>query len=232
MEQLELHWSDKVEIIKYYDSTALQQGLLFHYLYSDKEAGSYFNQKTWRQSGNFNPDLFRQAFQSIVDRHDVYRTRFVWEGLSHPVQIVEKHVDLPFYFIDWRDVKRESLDERVTQYLEQDRQRGFDLTKPCLMRITIIQLEEDECQIIWSEHHIITDGWSGPILMKEVLDNYQTLLKGRTVSNNPISQYETYITWLLQQDKNSAINFWRSQLEVFEAPTPLGVNHKSLSIPR
>ena len=84
-----------------YELSPMQQGMLFHALYAPDSA-AYINQFGCRLSGRLNPELLRQAWQVLVDRHAVLRTSFHWEKLEKPMQVVRQQAAVPWTFSDWR----------------------------------------------------------------------------------------------------------------------------------
>src|SRR4029079_232292 len=78
-----------------YPLSPLQQGILFHCLYAPKSV-AYFMQICWTLEGDVQVDAFRHAWQQIVDRHPVLRTRFAWERRDQPLQVVYRKVELPW----------------------------------------------------------------------------------------------------------------------------------------
>ncbi len=84
-----------------YPLSPLQQGMLFHTLYSPG-SGVYLQQLACRLQGNFHVAAFKQAWQQVTDRHSILRTAFVWEGLKEPLQVVGRKVTLSFELEDWR----------------------------------------------------------------------------------------------------------------------------------
>jgi surfactin family lipopeptide synthetase C len=119
----------------------------------------------------------------------------------------------------------EQRGEHLEEFLRSDRQRGLDLSKPPPMRLTLIRAAEDSYFFVWSIHHIVTDGWSMPLMLKEVFALYEAFRQGREedASLERPRPYGQYIAWLQRQNMTVAENFWRETLGGFNAPTPLGV---------
>src|SRR5262249_25080258 len=142
-----------------YPLSPLQQGILFHTLYAS-EAGVYFVQSGWTLNGALDVPAFLRAWQSVTDRHTILRTAFVWERFEQPMQVVWKRVKLPATEIDLRGLSPAEQADRVARFAEEDRKKGFDLTRAPLMRVTLIRLADDAVRVIWSSHHLLLDGWS------------------------------------------------------------------------
>jgi hypothetical protein len=116
----------------------------------------------------FEPGSVRSRVAAVVDRHASLRTSFHWEELDKPLQLVSEQAKLPLEYLDWRAVSPEEQRDMIEQFLRTDYRRGFDLTSAPLMRLTLIRLDDDLHRFVWSYHHIVTDGWSGPLIFKEV----------------------------------------------------------------
>ena len=90
------------------------------------------------------------------------------------------------------------------------------------MRLLMIQTGDDAYDVVWTHHHILTDGWCGPLVLKEVLTYYDAFRNGREIAAEPAPSYRTYIGWLQRQNLSEAGAFWKHELEGFRAPTRLG----------
>ena len=218
-----------------YPLTAAQSGILFHTLFqkgSDKNQesekqqsdrsirrGVYVNQFTCQLTGQVDPALFKQAWVQIVERHAVLRTAILWEGLDQPLQVVRTSVELPWQLLDWRTERAQS--EKLQDFLRSDRTQEFNLAQAPLLRVALIRLTDDTYQFIWSNHHILYDGWSLLLVWQNVLSVYAALNNGEEIDLPEPRPFRDYIAWSQQQDMQAAETFWRSQLKGFSAPTPL-----------
>ena len=224
-----------------YPLSPVQQGMLLHTLY-DPTLFLYFEQLAWDiklDHGSLNCTALEQAWQQVVDRHSVLRTAFVWENIEQPLQIVVRNAKVPFTYYDWRQVPAVDQAEKLQAFFQADRQRGFKLTKAPLMRLTVFQLTETTYRCLWSYHHILLDGWSLPLVFREVLAYYEEFLSAKGVSTpaalSAVSQllqarpYRDYIAWLQQQDLSQAESFWRQLLQGFTTPTFLAIEKSTIS---
>ncbi|NEP61923.1 MAG: amino acid adenylation domain-containing protein, partial [Symploca sp. SIO2G7] len=210
-----------------YPLSPTQQGMLFHSLYGPK-SGVYVVQMGYTLEGNLNRDAFEQAWQWLTNRHTILRTAFVWDNLESPVQVVGQKVTLPIDWLDWQSLSQDLQQQRLDQWLKSDRLQGFNLSTAPLMRLTVIQLDQNHYRIVWTHHHILLDGWSLPILLQEWMAYYQAACVGQVVQLASPASYRDYIVWLQQQDLNQAKQFWKEQLANLTAPTPLGIDGSSL----
>jgi hypothetical protein len=204
-----------------YPLAPLQQGILFHTVY-DNSSSMYVSHLSCGLSGELDIAAFKQAWQRVVDRHAVLRTLFVWEGLSKPLQVVRQRVDSPWVEHDWRHYSAAGQKERLKNYLETDRERGFDFLHAPLMRLTLIRMAEDSYHFIWSHHHLLMDGWSAMTITGEVFALYEAFARGEELQFPHTPAYRDYISWLHQQDLKEAEGFWRATLAGFTSPTPVG----------
>ena len=212
----------KSNVEDFYPLSPMQQGMLFHTLYSPN-SGVYFEQLTCTLRKLANAQAFKQAWQQVTDRHPILRTSFVWEGLKEPVQVVYRQVQLPWEECDWQDLAPAAQQQQLETFLKSDRDRGFDMRQPPLMRMTLIKLAKDTYYFIWSHHHLLLDGWSNPAILTEVFDFYQAELNGEQLSLPRPRPYRDYIVWIQQQNLSEAESFWRQRLQGFTAPTPMPI---------
>ncbi|HVK94836.1 MAG TPA: condensation domain-containing protein, partial [Noviherbaspirillum sp.] len=206
-----------------YPLTALQQGILFHTLMAP-DSGVYVQQFHCTIDAAINIAAFEQSMQILMDRHAALRSIYAWEKLKEPLQIVYRQQRLPIVHLDWRQYATAEQQDQLTQFLAQDRKQGFELTKPPLMRLTLIRLSDASYRFVWTYHHILFDGWSFALLMQEFLASYTALCNNRTPALAPSRSYRDYMAWLKRQDLAQAETFWRETLADMGAPTPLAIN--------
>ncbi|WP_416212830.1 amino acid adenylation domain-containing protein, partial [Nostoc sp. LEGE 12450] len=202
--------------------------MLFESLYAP-DSGVYFEQITCILKGNLDVKTFEQAWQQVVARHPVFRTAFLWESLSRPVQVVYRQVNVTVETYDWRELSALEQQQQLETFLDSERQQGFQVSQAPLMRLHLIQLDGNIYQFVWCHHHLLLDGWSSPLVFKDLLEFYQAISQGESLSNIGILGYRNYIAWLQQQDRDLAEKFWRQKLQGFTTPTPLTVD-KPLSV--
>lgn len=206
-----------------YTLSPTQQGILFHIL-SAPDSGIYLEQTLCTLHGNFHVSTFEQAWQQVVHRHPSLRTGFIWQDIDQPVQVVYRQVQFEIEQYDWREQSDIEREEQLEVYLQADRRRGFQLSQPPLMRLTLIRITEKTYQFIWSAYHLVLDAWSLNILLQEFFFCYEALCKGDNVNLTPSPPYRDYITWLKRQDLSKAEAFWRKILQGWRSPTPLPVD--------
>ncbi|MFE7598446.1 amino acid adenylation domain-containing protein [Streptomyces sp. NPDC057494] len=149
-----------------YPLAPLQEGLLFHHLMADQSAGTdvYVLPSVLGFDSRERVDAFLEALQWVIDRHDICRTAFVWEGLAEPVQVVSRRVELP--------VQEVALDPQGPDPVEQLRAVAgswMDLTRAPLMTVHIAaEPGGDRWLALLRTHHMVQDHTSLDVLFGEV----------------------------------------------------------------
>ncbi|MGY2316378.1 non-ribosomal peptide synthase/polyketide synthase [Pseudomonas sp. SDO5522_S412] len=196
-----------------YPLSPMQQGMLFHTLL-EQGNGDYINQMRLDIDG-VDPQRFRAAWQAVVDAHDILRTGFIWQGnLEQPVQVVQRQVQVPFRVLDWSG--HADRDAALQTLADEERAQGLDLNCAPLMRLVLVRTATDRHHLIYTNHHILMDGWSSAQLLGEVLQHYSA----ETVAR-PVGRYRDYIAWLKRQDASLGEAFWKGQLHALDEPIRL-----------
>ena len=195
--------SNKKNIEAIYPLSPMQQGMLFHTLYHP-ETGEYFEQMTCTITGKLDLSAFEKAWQDVIDRHPILRTSFVWKKTSKMLQVVHQEVKIPINIVDWRDVSDSVVDTYFRDFLKNDREKSFNLSKAPLIRLALVRIEEEKYKFVWSNHHILLDGWSLPILWEELFSFYEAYRQNISIHISPGRPYRDYINYLQKQDTTQA----------------------------
>ncbi len=207
-----------------YPLSPMQRGMLFHRLLTPED-DVYFDRLTCTLEGDLDRAAFRRAWQTVIERHAVLRTAFVWEKVQEPVQMVCRRLPLDWQEEDWSGLPPAEREERWRLFLAADRRRGIDLGRPPLLRFFLARTAEREHRFAWTHHHILLDGWSLPLLLQELFVAYRTAANGHAPHEPdaprlpPAPAYRDYIAWLRRQDVAAAETFWRSALAGFSTPS-------------
>ena len=211
-----------------YRLTPLQEGILFHTCLHP-EAGEYLTQTHWRFLDPVDLPALRQAWTATMRHHPVFRTAFAWEDLPAPVQIVYATVDFEWVELDWREIPEDQFPAQFQTLLDDDRRRGFDLRRPGLTRVILIRRPEGD-RLVWTDHHILTDGWCLPLLLGELNERTVALREHRAPRLESAPPFARMIDWLFQQDRSEAEQFWRQQVGDLEAPSRLGIEKAGVNL--
>ncbi|MFB8028054.1 MULTISPECIES: amino acid adenylation domain-containing protein [unclassified Streptomyces] len=200
--------------------TPLQSGMLFHALYDSRAVDVYTAQFVFDLEGTVDVPALEAAVAGLLRRHANLRVGFLHEGLDEPVQAVAAHVPVPLEELDLTGAQgTRTAEERLTAFLAADRTRRFDLTAPPLMRFTLVHTAPLRHRLVMTSHHILLDGWSMPLLVRELFELYAR--RGDDTALPRVAPYRTYLAWLAQQDRGAALDAWRTALAGIEAPTRL-----------
>ncbi len=197
-----------------YSLTPMQTGMLYHFL-REKDSPAYFEQAVIVLKGSVDKDTFERAFHQVIKRHDILRTAFVYEKVDKPVQVVLKDRPAKMYFKDISLLPEEEKKSYLEDYMAGDREKGFDLTREPLIRISLIK-SDDMYHLIWSFHHMIMDGWCLGIVFKELLDSYKGFREGSIPQLGKVYPYSQYIQWLENRDEQEASAYWGKYLMEYE----------------
>ena len=215
---------DKKNIEDIYPLTPMQQALLLHHLQLGKSDGGFL-QMSFFLHGNLDVSQLKRSWQFTVERHPVLRTAVYWEDLDKPLQVVYRLVSLPWEYQDWRQLSPEEHNEKLEAFFKGDRENGLQLSQAPVMRLTLFQFSENAYQFTWSCHHLLLDGWSGALVLKEVFDYYEALTQRQDYHIERPLPYRSYIIWLQKQDLVKAKSFWYDSLKNFSIPPPLSGNN-------
>jgi amino acid adenylation domain-containing protein/non-ribosomal peptide synthase protein (TIGR01720 family) len=206
------------EIEDIYQLSPMQEGMLFYSLLN-KDSNAYINQISLDLTGEFNLENFKSAWKQIIQKHSILRTSFHLEGLNIPVQCVHKSAALPITVLDY--TTKDNVEAAVTAFANEDASTAFEMDKAPLFRITLIKQAEDSIKLIYSTHHIISDGWSTPVIFGEYLENYQALAAGKTIATDEVDNYKEYITHITAKNNAEVVNYWKNQLSTLTLPSLL-----------
>ena len=180
-----------------------------------------------RLEGELNVDALEQAFDEIVRRHESLRTSFTSVD-GTPVQVIAPAHEFIINKASVTELPDEEREEAARQLSLTEFRKPFDLNQAPLLRVSLIKLKENEHILLMAIHHIISDGWSLGVLVREVSELYDAFAGGRPspVAELPI-QYADFAVWqrewLAGERLESQLSYWRKQLAgappVLELPT-------------
>ncbi|MEV5834480.1 amino acid adenylation domain-containing protein [Nocardia sp. NPDC052112] len=186
----------------------LQLGLLFLNQLSDDSADPYQLQLAVELSGVIDPDRLRRAAQAVLDRQAILRAAFRTSAEGAPVQVIAEGLAVPWRIVDTPDTDPASL-------LAAEARLGFDPTVAPLLRFTVYRTDSGRVHLVLTAHHLLLDGWSMPLLMKELLVSYAA--DGDSTPLPRVRPYRDYLAWLARYDRDAAVRAWR---EALTGPTP------------
>lgn len=217
-------------VADFYPLSPMQQGMLFHSLY-EPASGVYVEQLSCVLKGDLNQSAMDRAWKKVIDRHPALKTSFMWEGLDEPIQLVHRNVELDITKQDWRGLSAEKQSAKKEAFLLEERKKGFELSKPPLIRLALMRLADNSFLLILTWYHAIIDGWSLPNVLKEVFIIYEAFSQDRDLQLEPVRPYRDYIVWINKQDLSKAEAYWKKTLKGFTASTPLRFDYLGGTVP-
>ncbi|KAJ1977857.1 hypothetical protein H4R35_002129, partial [Dimargaris xerosporica] len=200
------------EVEAIYPCLPLQEGIVAALVH---DPTAYSVQTVMAVHGALDTAKFQQAWNSVVDRHPILRTRFLVQPhcqAAAMLQVVTKAL-VPEWTIDTE------LAEQA--YLAADLARGFDAAG-ALLRFALFSVSAQEHHFVLTMHHALTDGWSLSLLLADVLAHYTN----KTVLPVP-GRYQDVVQYSMAQDPSTALAFWRAELEAITAPCHLPSPHST-----
>ncbi|WP_086838998.1 non-ribosomal peptide synthetase [Amycolatopsis kentuckyensis] len=196
--------------------SALQQGLLFHSEFDPDGVDVYTVQATADLAGPLDVDALREACAALLRRYATLRAYFRHRRGGDAVQLIAAEVGLPWTELDLSALPEPDREERLGRLAAEDRERRFDLAHPPLVRFTLIKVAAGRYRFLWTAHHIATDGWSVPILIRELATLYA---HGPAAALPDVAPFRNYLAWLGRQDEREARQAWREVLDGLTEPT-------------
>ncbi|MEO0425389.1 MAG: condensation domain-containing protein, partial [Pseudomonadota bacterium] len=205
-----------------YELTPAQAGMLFHTLGSPG-TGTYVQQLWWTLEGELDTTELTQAWERVASRHGVLRTSFHWEGLERPYQMVHRRVRTPVIDEDLSALGSAEQAARLADVLTNDRRKGFDLTRAPAVRLHRYRLGEQRQRIMLTYHHILLDGWSVPVVSRELLLEVAAAREGKALTLPPSVPFSTHVRRVMAADQAAATAHWRERLADVTTPSYAGV---------
>jgi amino acid adenylation domain-containing protein/non-ribosomal peptide synthase protein (TIGR01720 family) len=210
--------------------TPLQEGLLYHHL-RGIDGDAYHEQWVFTLRGALDVPSFRAAWDEVIARHAALRTVFRWRDVPHPVQIVLRTGLLEWTVASHRVADAEALAAHARTAMAADRARPFDVAAGPLQRLHVLQ-GAGECTIVcWSHHHLVLDGWSTQLVIRDVIAAYHALRRGVSVPSHRGGTFRAYVEWQATRDPTRLRDYWSAMLEDIEAPTLLPAQRVPEALP-
>lgn len=207
---------NKKDVKDIYELSPMQLGMLYHYI-ANRQSNAYVEQVVLSVSGEIDVSVFEAAFNALVKKYDILRTVFLYEKVKRPLQVVLHHRSTSVDFRDISAIPEPGRNETLEMLVSRDQHHHFQLDRDIPMRVTIVKTQRDRYKLLWTSHHIITDGWCIGIILKDFNRLYNLLLSGETVDVEPAIPYSRYIKWLGQQDRDRGLRFWHDYLEGYNS---------------
>lgn len=171
--------------------------------------------------GMLDMELLRQVLNHIVERHEVLRTAIEFD-LDKPAQVIYEAFEVPLQFCDLSGIAAEERVAAGLKIIQEDVETAFDLARPPLFRAVLIQYSDTQYTLLINVHHAVFDGWSGNLLVGELMDCYQAYQSGIPATDPVLPlQYAEFAlqqrAWLSGAEGQAQLKFWRDKLHAVPA---------------
>ncbi len=199
---------------EYYDLSHAQKRLWFLAQFSDAQNRAYNMPGAYILTGNIDYTAFQKAFTALIDRHESLRTSFITVN-DLPKQKIHSKIECKIEHVNLEGDPQK--DDVAKEMVLEEAQKMFDLEKGPLLRFKLLKLEQNKHLFLFTLHHIISDGWSMSILVKDVMMLYQAFLKNEPNPLAPLEiQYKDFSEWQntqIDQHSNQHKSYWMQQMK-------------------
>ncbi|HZI02913.1 MAG TPA: condensation domain-containing protein, partial [Archangium sp.] len=169
-----------------------------------------------RMEGTIDVSALEQSFQELVRRHESLRTTFQSTERG-PIQVIHPEASLPLPVVELGHVSETEREAEILRLAREESGRSFELIQGPLFRVKLLKLDEDQHVLLMTMHHIVSDGWSMSILIREVAALYLAFAAGEpSPLSEPPVQYADYAAWQREWLRDEALEaqlaYWREQL--------------------
>ncbi|KOP26731.1 thioester reductase [Hapalosiphon sp. MRB220] len=188
---------------------------------------SYNLPRSIRLQGKLNIDALSASLNEIIKRHEILRTSFAISN-EQPIQVISPSVSLQLPLIDLQQIPQQQREAELYRLAKEEAQTGFEITQAPLLRTKLLRLDAEDYVILLTLHHIVSDGWSTDILIREVGALYTAFCAGRPspLPQLPI-QYADFAVWQRQwlegEGLKNQLAYWQQQLSgelpILQLPT-------------
>jgi len=206
--------------------TPMQEGMLFHYL-REPEGNYYLEQLSLKISGKIDINCFEQAWNFVIETNEMLRAVFRWEKLKSPTQLVLKNHTITLRYHDFSTKGIEERTGRLEEIKAKEREETFDLQE-VPFRVTLCKVEKERYEMIISNHHILYDGWSTGIILREFVTTYTNVFNKKNLGKPLKTKFKEFIRWNREQDrKNKEETFWKDYLKGFDTPLEFSIKRRT-----
>jgi len=171
-----------------------------------------------RLRGRLDPDALARGLNETVRRHEILRTVVIAAEGQEPRGVVLPATAPPLPSVDLRDLQGARQEDAVRRLADAQARQPFDLGRGPLLRATLARLDDEERVLLLTVHHIIFDGWSIDIFMRELSILYESFASGRSSPLPDLAlQYADIAAWQRapwqEARREAQLSYWRRQLD-------------------
>jgi amino acid adenylation domain-containing protein/non-ribosomal peptide synthase protein (TIGR01720 family) len=180
-----------------------------------------------RLRGRLDVDALERTLSEIIRRHEVLRTTFAVGREGGPVQVINPAQPLSLQVLDLSYVPETEREQKALELIKDEAMLPFDLMRGPMVRAGLLRLGAEDFVLLLTMHHIVNDGWSQGILIREIAEIYEAYSKGEASPlPEPPIQYGDFVhwqrSWLQGETLDEQLSYWRGRLAdvpVLQLPT-------------
>lgn len=176
---------------------------------ANEESAQYIIQ-TVMKFKHMNIEHMKTAFEAVVNKHGVFRNVIIYREVEIPRQVMLTERKPEFSYLEIAG------EDEYQQIKNEDIKRGFDLEEQPLVRITMLKVNDTDYRMIFTEHHIIVDGWCLGIIYGDLIRYYQLLEAEKQIPVEQGERYENYVRYLESRDREESLNYWLDLLDGYQ----------------
>jgi amino acid adenylation domain-containing protein/non-ribosomal peptide synthase protein (TIGR01720 family) len=182
-----------------------------------------------RLRGQVDPDVLERSINAIVQRHETLRTVFR-SHQGEPVQVILPELHIPLAIDDLREIGDEEREAQAMRLAREEARQPFDLATGPLLRVRLLQLADDDFIALLTMHHIVSDGWSMGVILRELAAFYHAFSGEQMPALPPLSiQYVDFAVWQRQwlegERLERQLDYWKTKLAGIPALLRLPADH-------
>jgi amino acid adenylation domain-containing protein/non-ribosomal peptide synthase protein (TIGR01720 family) len=195
----------------------VQEGMLFHAFYDVTGPDIYNVQVLLTLEGAIDEEALQEAVRALLRRHPNLRSAFKHQELTRSVQIIPQDISLQFQILDFSPLEGPERERRLAELVAKERVTRFQLDTSPLFRFHLVRCSPRRFRLLITTHHILIDGWSLPLMLRELLLLYAH--HGSPAVLPWVTPFRDYLKWLARQDRKASETAWREALAGLEDGT-------------
>ncbi|HEY4903680.1 MAG TPA: amino acid adenylation domain-containing protein [Candidatus Sulfotelmatobacter sp.] len=219
IERLESEYGEIQDILPL---SPVQEGMLFHAFY-DVTGPDIYNVQVLltlegaRDEDAVDEETLQESVRALLRRHPNLRAAFKHQELARPVQIIPQDISLQFHTLDFSSLEGSECERRFAELVAKERVTRFQLDTSPLFRFHLVRCSTQRFRLLITTHHILIDGWSLPLMLRELLLLYAH--HGSPAALAWVTPFRDYLAWLARQDRKASEAAWREALAGLEEGT-------------
>ncbi|BBM84605.1 non-ribosomal peptide synthetase [Candidatus Uabimicrobium amorphum] len=163
--------------------------------------------------GKLNINILQESLQKLLQRHETLRMLIAMDSVGRPVQKILENTTMSLYMVDLSSFDQQQQQQEIQNHLHNEVTTPFAIEKETMVRGKLLKVNAEKYLLLMTFHHMIFDGWSQYIFIRDLANIYQATSGGESVDLNPLPiQYTDFAAWSRKQDFRSRIAYWKEHL--------------------